>query len=535
MRARTRPRVPVPALALVGVLVGATSLTACKDDTAVRGGRSAGAATSAGASPGGGDQAQIDEAGGDVLAGDPALPPLDVAAFDPRWDAALSEPRQDPVYPEVGSDTLDALHYDLDLSWDPATRTLAGAETLLLRAPGPTASLVLDLSGALGVDQVRLDGEPVRFAHEDDDLVVTPAEPLEADERVVLQLTYAGTPRPVAAPTTRSDFATNGWTITDDGATWTMQEPYGALTWYAVDDQPSDKAFYDISLTVPQGWRGIANGQLVESRDDPAAPGADAGTHTDSWSLDAPAASYLVTAATGEYVTESDTGPGGLPITYWVPREKAKLMRGLRSLPADLAWLEERLGPYPFDSLGVLLVDSRSGMETQSMITLGMGDYTTSEAVLVHEASHQWYGDLVTPTTWDDLWMNEGMAMYLQLQWQAETGGFDVEESMDYLRSVEPGLRRTNGPPARTDPARFGTSGVYYGGALLWHTVRTRVGADGFDECSRAWLAEHALGNADRAQLVDFWASCTDTPPEVFRAWLEAPTSPANGLPDAPR
>ena len=45
-----------------------------------------------------------------------------------------------------------------------------------------------------------------------------------------------------------------------------MQEPYGAYTWYAVNDQPSDKAFYDITVTVPAPWSGIANGVMTEPR-----------------------------------------------------------------------------------------------------------------------------------------------------------------------------------------------------------------------------------------------------------------------------
>ena len=57
------------------------------------------------------------------------------------------------------------------------------------------------------------------------------------------------------------------------------------------------------------------------------------------------------------------------------------------------------------------------------MITLGATDYTTSQAVLVHEMAHQWYGDEVTPDDWRDVWMNEGMAMYLQGCWQAEEDG----------------------------------------------------------------------------------------------------------------
>ncbi len=51
------------------------------------------------------------------------------------------------------------------------------------------------------------------------------------------------------APTTRTDFDSLGWQFTDRDETWTMQEPYGAFTWYAVNDQPSDKALYDFTIT----------------------------------------------------------------------------------------------------------------------------------------------------------------------------------------------------------------------------------------------------------------------------------------------
>ena len=161
------------------------------------------------------------------------LPALD----DPALDASVSRPRRDPVYPGVGHPVLDALHYDLDLAWDPEERLLTGRETLLLRVARNSDRLVLDLSPALEVSGVRLDGEQRPFDRRGQDLRVD-AE-VSTDDRHVLEIDYAGSPEPVAAPTTRGDFSTNGWTVTDDGDTWTMQEPTGAYSWYAVDDQPA--------------------------------------------------------------------------------------------------------------------------------------------------------------------------------------------------------------------------------------------------------------------------------------------------------
>ena len=228
-----------------------------------------------------------------------------------------------------------------------------------------------------------------------------------------MEVRYAGIPEPVEAPTTRGDFSTTGFTITPTGEAWTMQEPYGAHTWFPVNDHPSDKALYDFTLSVPSPWVGVANGELTKRKD-------KAGTTTTRWHLAEPAASYLTTVAFGDYTTTSNTSSSGVEIDYWVPTDEPELAGRLEAAAAGLDWLEERLGPYPFDTLGFLLVDSRSGMETQTMITLGKTDYTLSEAVLVHEMAHQWYGDQVSPNDWRDVWMNEGMAMYLQGMWEAE-------------------------------------------------------------------------------------------------------------------
>ena len=173
---------------------------------------------------------------------------------DPALDPALSEPVEDSVYPDVGDPSVDSLHYDLDLAWTPDTRTLVGNATIELRSTGTGDHLQLDLDEPLDVSAVTLDGVDVPFEHQGKDLVVT--APVTKDERYVLDVSYSGTPEPTPAPTVRKDFTSSGWTITPDGETWTMQEPYGAFTWYPVNDQPSDKAFYDITVTVPRPGSG---------------------------------------------------------------------------------------------------------------------------------------------------------------------------------------------------------------------------------------------------------------------------------------
>ena len=221
---------------------------------------------------------------------------------------------------------------------------------------------------------------------------------------------------------------------------------------------------------------GVANGTL-ESRET-----GDDGTTVTRWHLDEPAASYLVTVAIRDFRETRDRSDGR-PMTYWTPR--ARPVRRLRAAADELDWIEDRLGPYPFSSLGIVLVDSRSGMETQTMITLGTTDYTTSPGVIVHEMVHQWYGNQVTPVDWRDVWMNEGMAMYLQPAWQADRANV----ARDRAGRVRPGEAAAAPSPGRrrTTTATFGGGNVYYSPALMWHELRERLGEEEFWSGVPAW------------------------------------------------
>ena len=441
-----------------------------------------------------------------------------VARDDAALDVAESSPVEDRVYPRVGDPGVDALHYDLDLTWQPRTRRLSGVETLVFRATGDAERFQLDLGAPLEVSAVRLDGQEVAYDHAGKDLVVR--TPVTRDRRYTLDVEYAGTPKPVAAPTTRTDFSTLGWTITRDDETWTMQEPFGAYSWYAVNDQPSDKALYDFTITAPAPMLGVANGTLESRR-------TEDGTTVTKWHLDEPAASYLVTVAIGDFEETRERSQSGVPVTNWTPRDQPRFVRRLRVAADELDWIEERLGAYPFSSLGIVLVDSRSGMETQTMITLGAANYATSPGVIVHEMVHQWYGNQVTPVDWRDVWMNEGMAMYLQLAWQADHADAPLGDVLDRLAPAEPLLRLESGPPADYDPATFGEGNIYIIPALMWHELRERLGEREFWAGLRAWPGLHENGNASYDDITAWWSEHTGRDLSAFfDAWLLGEKSP---------
>jgi aminopeptidase N len=324
----------------------------------------------------------------------------------------------------------------------------------------------------------------------------------------------------VAAPSTRRDTPTLGLTVDPDGGLWTMQEPYGAFTWYAVNDQPSDKALYDIEVDVPDPLVGVANGKLTER--------VDAGPRTrTAWHLDEPAAAYLVTLAVGPYEESTATSSSGVPISYWTTAEDTELLKGLEQAPELLDWLERRLGPYPFDSLGFVLVDGDSGMETQTMITLGRDPVDTEPETILHEIAHQWYGDLVTPADWRDLWMSEGMAMYLQGAWQDETWMLPPGDSLASWVGDEIRSRRTAGPPGAPARGHFAELNVYYGPALMWERLRKLVGDETFWRLVKEWPAARAERSTGREDYLAWIQQQTGRDLSAFfQEWLMSPRSP---------
>ncbi|MEP9363212.1 M1 family metallopeptidase [Nocardioides sp. CN2-186] len=435
--------------------------------------------------------------------------------------AAADDPVEDRVYPDVGDPGVDALRYHLDLAWGPESQTLTATETMTFRATSDADQFQLDLGAPLEVGDLTVDGDRTAFDHDGKDLVVH--QQVREDERYTVRIGYSGTPQPVHAPSERSDIEDLGWTVAKSGQVWTMQEPYGAYTWYAVNDQPSDKALYSFRITSVPPAVGVANGTLLSRTE------KDGATVT-RWRLSDPASSYLVTIAIGDFTMTRDHAASDLPMTYWTPTGRPDLVARMRKAPAAVDWLESKLGPFPFDSLGYLVVDSKSGMETQTMITLGDTRYATSPAVLVHEAAHQWYGDEVTPTDWRDVWMNEGMATYLQGVWTAEATHQSLDAMVDEWAAYDDQLRSQDGPPADYRPESFGGGNVYYIPAVMWDELRKRIGDDEFWRLVREWPASHAYGNAGYDDITAWWSEQTgEDLTGFFDDWLMSDTTPDRG------
>jgi aminopeptidase N len=444
--------------------------------------------------------------------------PVHAGVRAPTPDPGALDP-PDPYYPALGNSGYDVSHYDLGVVSVLPAPEIQGTTRFRATSTRKLTSFHVDLTG-MTVQSVTVDLRKARFRQDGGELIVTPRAPIAKGAEFAVRVRYSGTPQASTIPGLGAE---NGWLFNDEGVT-TLNEPDGASRWFPANDHPADKATFTFRITAPDPLVAVANGTLTSQR---AANGAT----TWVWEAKEPMATYLTQVAIGDLeIVNAGTVEDVKLRNAYSPSTRELGEAAATVTPSMLEYFVARLGPFPFDTYGILVPDVATrglAFEAQTFSLFEVG--VLSQPILAHELAHQWFGDWLTPETWRDIWLNEGFATYFEWAWEDHQGETSLEESAERAIDFLGGDDTATDDPGRD--AMF-SSATYERGALTLLSLQRTVGDEGFDRILRTYLARYGGGVASTEDFIkiandvagrDLTAS--------FRGWFGP--GPFPGLPPA--
>ncbi|MGY1583411.1 M1 family metallopeptidase [Streptomyces sp. MN13] len=411
----------------------------------------------------------------------------------------------DRLFPYLGNPGYDVASYDLSFSYPGANdKPLQAVTTIDAWTTDELERVNLDFARGK-VQSVEIDGEPTTYAAAGEDLVITPEEPLSAGRWMRITVRHTSDPVPGKG-------RTGGWVQTGDGLAMANQADAAHLA-FPCNDHPSDKAMFTFRVTAPKGYTAVANGLPADVEHAGSATTWTYRTHH-------PMATELAQVSVGRSTVLHRTGPHGLPVRDVVPTEhREQLEPWLAKTPDQIAWMEGKVGRYPFETYGLLMADASTGfeLETQTLSLFERDLFTDAafpawyvDSIMVHELAHQWFGDSVTPRSWSDLWLNEGHATWYEALYAEEKADRSLTDRMKAAYGASDRWRAEGGPPAAPKAPRSGSRlgifrpNVYDGAALVLYALRQEIGRAAFERLERAWVSRHkdaVAGTADFVRL----------------------------------
>jgi aminopeptidase N len=424
----------------------------------------------------------------------------------------LAADAQADTYPRQPG--IDAEHYvfRLTLLTDDSNQ-IQGEATVRLRitgacgegrqgCPAPREAF-LDLASAtpdgkgMTVTGVTSNGRPVQFTHEQNRLKLPLPPNAKAGDEATFDIAYHGAPA-------------NGLRLLNNihGERTAFSENWfhNARQWLPTIDHIADKATAEFVITTRAEYQVISNGLLIDQVD---LPGGLRRTH---WSQNAPVSPWLLSLGIAHFTVHYDPPVKGVQLSYWAFPQDAD--KGLAALERDARgafdFFSEYVGPYQYDKLAhVEAAGMSGGTEHATNIFYGERGVTAGNAPVVHETAHQWFGDAVTESDWNDVWLSEGFATYFTFLYTEHAVGRDafvdgLRRSRDRVLQLENTLPNTPVVHADFDESKQAGPNnqlVYQKGSWALHMLRNQIGTDAFWRGIRLYYKSHVNGVASTADL----------------------------------
>ncbi len=317
--------------------------------------------------------------------------------------------------------------------------------------------------------------------------------------------------------------------VDDEVYLYSQFETADAKRMFACFDQPDLKATFDVTVTAPAHWQVISNGATVSA--DGAAPAATSGSAAVHTFATTPRMStYLVALIAGPYARWDDVYTdehGDIPLGIFCRASLSEFMdheRLFTETKQGFGFYHRNFGvPYAFGKYDQLFVPefNAGAMENAGAVTF-LEDYVFRSKVtrysyerraetVLHEMAHMWFGDLVTMTWWDDLWLNESFATFASVLCQAEATEYtqawttfaNVEKSWAYRQDQLPSTHPVAADIPDLHAVEVNFDGITYAkGASVLKQLVAYVGLEAFLAGLRDYFRDHAFANATFGDLL---------------------------------
>jgi Peptidase family M1 domain/Peptidase M1 N-terminal domain/Secretion system C-terminal sorting domain len=416
----------------------------------------------------------------------------------------------------TNSDSLDVLHYGIHIDTISNSTTVktmrAHTDVRLVSTVASLSSITLDLL-RFQVDSIRVNGVNTAFSYNDTLLAIHPSPAPALGDTVDVTVWYQGRSPLDAGGFGGVYYVTNNVFNLGVGLT-TDPHVYGR-SWFPCKDNFVDRAYFDFYMRIDNSLFAVCNGTLVSTTSSGGA------SKTQHWRLRDNIPTYLASFAVAPYAhvartfvsTSGDTLPYDI---YALAADTASAKTQAQRLLTGVAAFESRFGAFSWERLGYVIVNQPTNGSVGAMehatniayprVLLNQGQ--AYETIWAHEASHHWFGDLVTCEEEGEMWLNEGWASYCESIFEEAAYGFATYKN--YNRSTHSEvLRRAYIEDGGYQPLSAMPHAYTYGrttysrGALVAHSLRGQLGDAAFFPAMTQYLDDYRFShvNSDSMRL----------------------------------
>ena len=406
---------------------------------------------------------------------------------------------------------IDILHYAFELTFADNTDEIRGSAFITLQCRQNNVSQIrLDLINTsdkwkgkgMNVQSVTLNNQLLSFTHKTDELLIQLGASPAISQSLTIVVNYSGVPAGgmKIQPTKFGDrsFMCENW-------------PNNARHWLPTVDHPYDKATSEFIVTAPAHYKVVSNGLLLEESM------LNKETKRTHWKQSVPVSCWLFVLGIADFAVQYVDAFNGKSIQTWVyPKDReAGFLDFASPTKQVLQFYSDYVGPYAYEKLANIETQSvGGGMETSSAIFYDEKLVTGKQSVrlrnvVIHEIAHQWFGNAVTETTWDDAWLSEGFATFFTLLFIENAYGHEeflagiknARKTVYDLSKKDSTFSIVSNRSAEKEPVTSGLT--YQKGAWVLHMLREMIGHDNFRKGIQAYYQKFMNSNATTNDFID--------------------------------